>query len=373
MFDFFNSMMSGFGGAPRSKSLIDNALAPRNDPKPFALSDSVGVTGRNKPDDVKKMETGLSGLGFMKKTKPTGQFGEPLKQGMQSFQQANGLAVDGQANVNGPTATTLGQQVKEGNDFYAEQTKNLKAFGEAKEKQKREADRQAAQAVRAKEAAQAARTKAASQAARATAQAKPPQPWWKSKDLPEVSGEDYQSNRRTMDATLKYADDGDLPNLQAQALRDYGHRAKAEFADYMQQLHERDPKRAKGFEKAVFDRLDNNHKAKHFPELAGGAGKSAPVKKQAFISGGQGNKILFGGSGDDTLGESRDGKNKPLEVNVGPGVYSSVKDISALPKAKGMVRIEEDKNSSSREVHGWDTQGRKHLMGRLADCRTFRI
>ena len=267
---FFNGLFSGFGGAPRSKSLIDNALAPRKETNAFALSDSVGINGRNKPEDVKKMETGLSNLGFIKQTKPSnGVFSEPLKQGMQSFQQANGLAVDGQANVNGPTATALGQQVKDGNDFHAEQTKRIKAFGEEKEKQKKEADRQAVQA---------ARTKAAAQAA---AQAKPPQPWWKSKDLPEVSGEDYQSNRRMMDAMLKYADNGDIPNLQVQALRDYGQRAKAEFADYMQQLHERDPKRARGYEKDVFDKLDDDHKAKHFPEVSGGTLKSGTAKEEA--------------------------------------------------------------------------------------------
>lgn len=94
-------------------------------------------------------------------------------------------------------------------------------------------------------------------------------PWWRTRTPPAILAEDNASNRRAVDGMLRYADNGDLPNLQAQAIRDYGDKAVGEFGDFMRQLDNRDPTRAKGFEKAVYDKLDDAQKAKHFPEMFG--------------------------------------------------------------------------------------------------------
>ncbi|OHC74842.1 MAG: hypothetical protein A3G18_10395 [Rhodospirillales bacterium RIFCSPLOWO2_12_FULL_58_28] len=237
MFNLLEDLMGslGFGDdgskTPSRYNLLDDTLSPspkKRESSLFSLSDSVGVSGRNLPDDVNRMESGLSKLGFLDQAESTGAFGDSLKRGMESFQQANDLKVDAQANVDGPTVTTMGYQLASGG--LDDQVKDIMADN-------------------------------------ASPRADAASPWWRARTLPALPAEDHASNRRAIDGMLKYADNGDLPNLQAQAINDYGDKAVGEFGDFMRQLNDRDPARAKGFEKTVYDKLDDAQKARHFPEM----------------------------------------------------------------------------------------------------------
>ncbi len=259
----FDSMLSGFGGGGNSRTsrrpnLLDETLSSRPkkpDPKLFSLTDSVGVYGSNRPKDVKKMESGLNKLGFMdnKKTGDSkGQFSAQLRQGMQAFQKASKLAVDGQANVGGPTATTLSQQVKKIRERRAAEEK---------------------QALTPKPPAP--------KPTPAPALSAKPRPWWRTRKPIKMPDEDYSSTRRTMEGMLRYGDDGDLPNLYADSIRNDGNLAANEMAEFLRQLEETAPKRVKGFEKAVFNKLNDDEKEKYFPEVFGKKPEKKSLLQQA--------------------------------------------------------------------------------------------
>ncbi len=85
---------------------------PRLRPNDTRLGNSVGRTGRNRPEDVQRVQRGLSNAGTFSFDVPrerTGRASEGLFQGIEAFQRENGLQVDGLMRPLGETIVTLGR------------------------------------------------------------------------------------------------------------------------------------------------------------------------------------------------------------------------------------------------------------------------
>lgn len=84
--------------------------------------------------------------------------------------------------------------------------------------------------------------------------------WFKSTKLQPVSNEAHAENARTMDGMLNYSNNGFLPTLYADAVKNGGDQAIAEYANFLNQLSARKKERVDGFEQEVMNKLPDNQK-----------------------------------------------------------------------------------------------------------------
>ncbi|HEB79661.1 MAG TPA: hypothetical protein ENI79_04215 [Rhodospirillales bacterium] len=105
---------------------------------------------------------------------------------MQAFQKASKLAVDGQANVGGPTATTLSQQVKKIRERRAAEEKKTRMTSPLTPKPLVPKPFVAKQPP-------------------SPAFLEKPNPWWRTRRPGKMPDEDYSEIRRTMEDMLKAA------------------------------------------------------------------------------------------------------------------------------------------------------------------------
>ncbi|WP_417783831.1 hypothetical protein [Terasakiella pusilla] len=85
-------------------------------------------------------------------------------------------------------------------------------------------------------------------------------PWFKSTKLQPVSDEAHAENARTMDGMLNYSENGFLPTLYADAVKNGGEKAIAEYANFLNQLSDRKKERVGGFEQEVMNKLPEDMK-----------------------------------------------------------------------------------------------------------------
>ena len=194
------------------KNLLDRADGPdpfdpfrpleqrRPRPAPLSLAAPVGPPGlpisANRPDDIGRVETALSGAGFLGLARETGQrgrrrqnlgvFDSRLESGIRAFQRRHKLKADGLLLPKGPTRQALNRILE-----------------------------------------------------RAAAKTKPAPP------LKHLSGEAVSANARLVRHLMGTTADGLVPGLMAGDFRaDQAGRAKT--ADFLSQLFARDPARVSG-------------------------------------------------------------------------------------------------------------------------------
>ena len=208
--------------SPIRRSLLDRSgrtdpidpFQPLGNPgRPLRLSAPVGPAGlsgaRNRPNDVRRLSMSLADAGLPgaeRPPRPTDVFDSPLETAVRSFQRRNRLKVDGLLLPKGPTNQALNRSLA---------------------------------LMRSK------RTPA------------PP--------LSGLSGEAFAANGRLVRAMMKSTEDGLVPSLMASDFR-ANKAGQAKTADFLSQLFDRDPARARtvrakagGFmtrdEKNLLDRL----------------------------------------------------------------------------------------------------------------------
>ena len=200
----------------------------------FDLRRSLDGRSESDPDDVLNVKQGLAELGFYR-SPARGLDGRPeeaLFDGVRAFQGRHGLTVDGMMRPGGETVRKLNDELT------SRQRSGLLGQPTEPEGEK---------------------------------------PWWRSGRVGETSATARFQNAQSVHHLLGQGNNGDLPNLYAAALRDGGHEAIAETADFLGQLHGRDPERAAGFGREVWNRLSPGDRNRIL--MAAGSEKSEPVPK----------------------------------------------------------------------------------------------
>ncbi|MDV7340062.1 hypothetical protein RYZ26_10695 [Terasakiella sp. A23] len=85
-------------------------------------------------------------------------------------------------------------------------------------------------------------------------------PWFQSPKVQPLPDEDHSANTRALDGMLQYTKNGSLPALFADSLKTGDEKAVNEFANFMQQLNARKPERAAAFEQEVMSKLPEQGK-----------------------------------------------------------------------------------------------------------------
>jgi hypothetical protein len=195
----------------------------------FALSDAVGPRRRNRRNDVLKVETLLANAGDHDlEDGPTGYAGAHLDQAIRAFQKRRELEVDGVLEPDGETIAQLERELGG----------RLAGFRAPRPE---EADDHLNRAGRGDEP---------------LFETRPPAPVLHPiRNLPAVSAAAYQSNRRTIDALFRTADNRGLADLLADAIGHDGLGGVAEVRDMLDQIRDHSPERADTLARALFDRL----------------------------------------------------------------------------------------------------------------------
>jgi len=175
--------------------------------------------------------------------------------GLKSFQQKNGLKVDGILKPGGPTERKIGETLaNQGNS-----TVNPLATKVSNPKPKPTkidplTGLPKVKVPKLKKPTNAMWEQAANQQKPETS------PWFKSTKLQPVSNEAHAENARTMDGMLNYSNNGFLPTLYADVVKNGGDQAIAEYANFLNQLSARKKERVDGFEQEVMNKLPDNQK-----------------------------------------------------------------------------------------------------------------
>jgi hypothetical protein len=173
--------------------------------------------------------------------------------GLKKFQQKNGLKVDGVMKPGGPTESKIGETLA----GQGVSTVDPLASNTSKPKPKPTkidplTGLPEIKMPKLKKPTNAMWGQAANQ------QNQNANPWFKSTKLQPVSDEAHAENARTMDGMLNYSENGFLPTLYADAVKNGGEKAIAEYANFLNQLSDRKKERVGGFEQEVMKQLPVN-------------------------------------------------------------------------------------------------------------------
>ncbi len=204
----------------------------------FSVGNTISQSSNTQPDDVFKTKSALVQTGDYK----VPDFGITdipdmgMIDGLKRFQQKNGLKVDGVMKPGGPTEAKLGETMAN------QGVTNTDLLETAKPKPKMPKI----------------------DPLTGLSEVKMPKlkinPWFQSSKLKPVEDEAHSANTRTMDGLLQYSKNGSLPALYADSLKNGGQKAFYEYANFMQQLSDREGKRVDEFHQEVVSRLPENMK-----------------------------------------------------------------------------------------------------------------
>lgn len=234
--------------------------------------------------------------------------------GLKSFQQKNGLKVDGVMKPGGPTESKIGETL----------------------------------------AGQGVTTVDPLATNASTSKPKPPKidpttglaeikmpklkqmknPWFKSSKLQPVSDEAHAENTRTMDGMLNYSSNGFLPTLFADAIKSSGDKAVSEFANFLSQLSDRKKDRVDGFEQEVIEKLPE-----HSKQVLLSLQEQEPSEPI----------VLESDSNANSLMNNRDSSNPTDQVTPSMEDEENPQDHSYNEKEDKEVQSETNASSSSRD------------------------
>jgi len=210
----------------------------------FNVTKTISQNSNTNPNDVLNTKNALAQTGHYK-VPDHGVTDIPdmgMIDGIKKFQQDNGLKVDGVMKPKGPTESKIGETLVQNSISTVKPLTEkivVKAQPEAPKLKKptNEVWEQAAKSQKQKT-----------------------NPWFKSSKLQPISDEAYAENTRSMDGMLNYSENGFLPTLYADALKNGGDKAVAEYANFLNQLLDRKQDRVEGFEQEVMNKVPDSTK-----------------------------------------------------------------------------------------------------------------
>ncbi len=223
----------------------------------FSVGNTISPSANTQPDDVLKTKSALAQTGDYK----VPDFGITdipdmgMIDGLKSFQQKNGLKVDGVMKPNGPTEAKLGETM-------AHQGINTNDLLEAAKPKPKPKASKIDPLTGLPEVKMPKLKKPTAKMWEQVAQQQKPKvnPWFQSSKIKPVKDEAHSANTRTMDGLLQYSKNGSLPALYADSLKNGDEKAVYEYANFMQQLSNRKGERVDEFHQEVVGRLPNNMK-----------------------------------------------------------------------------------------------------------------
>lgn len=223
----------------------------------FRVGKTISQNSNTDPNDVLNTKTALA---------QTGDYQVPdfgitdipdmgMIDGLKKFQQKNGLKVDGVMKPGGPTESKIGETLA----GQGVSTVDPLASNTSKPKPK---PTKIDPLTGLPEVKMPKLKKPTNTMLEQAANQQKPQanPWFKSTKLQPVSDEAHAENTRTMNGMLNYSENGFLPTLYADAVKNGGNKAIAEYANFLNQLSDRKKDRADGFEQEVMNKLPDNQK-----------------------------------------------------------------------------------------------------------------
>ncbi len=223
----------------------------------FSVGKTISQSSNTDPNDVLNTKNALA---------QTGDYQMPgygitdipdmgMIDGLKRFQQKNGLKVDGIMKPGGPTESKIGETLAN----QGISTLNPLATKVANPKPKPTKIDPLTGLPEVKMQKLKKPTNAMWEEA-ANSQKPKTSPWFKSDKLQAVSNEAHAENTRTMDGMLNYSNNGFLPTLYADAVKNGGDQAIAEYANFLNQLSNRKKERVDSFEQEVMNKLPDNQK-----------------------------------------------------------------------------------------------------------------
>ncbi len=223
----------------------------------FSVGRTISQSADTDPSDVLKTKNALAQTGDYK----VPDFGITdipdmgMIDGLKSFQKKNGLKVDGVMKPVGPTENKIGETLaNQGISTIDPLASNISKPKTKPTKIDPLTGLPEVKMPKLKKPTNTIWEQAENQQKQET------NPWFKSAKLQPVSGEIHAGNTRTMDGMLNYSENGFLPTLFADAVKNGGDKAIAEYANFLNQLSNRKKERGDGFEQEVMNKLSDNQK-----------------------------------------------------------------------------------------------------------------